>query len=91
MSADAAADPVGALDLLRRPTWHRLAACRGRDPEEFYPTRGENAQTAQAKAVCASCPVDERCLADHLDETAGIFGGTTPAERRLLRRAARTA
>lgn len=70
--------------------WVELAACRGRDPELFYPvgTAGPALrQVAAAKAVCAGCWVVDDCLRWALDEGEphGIWGGTTPEERRLLR------
>lgn len=72
--------------------WRQRAACRDEDPELFFPVSdtGPGARQAdQAKAVCARCPVRERCLDYALDTGLdhGIFGGTTEAERRELRRA----
>jgi WhiB family transcriptional regulator, redox-sensing transcriptional regulator len=74
--------------------WHR-AACRDEDPELFFPVSemGPGArQVAQAKAVCARCPVRSECLTYALDNGLdhGIFGGTTEGERRTLFRRART-
>lgn len=44
-------------------------------------------QIAAAKAVCGRCPVAAKCLdwALRAGEPAGIWGGTTAEERRLLR------
>ena len=41
---------------------------------------------AQAKALCAQCPMREACLEMALanNEEFGIFGGLTPAERKAL-------
>lgn len=41
---------------------------------------------AQAKALCAQCPITEKCLQYALDIEVefGIFGGTTPQERKAL-------
>ena len=69
-----------------------LAACHepGIDPELFFPV-GESgpaiAQIAAAKAVCAHCEVSALCLDWALiaGEASGIWGGTTPEERRVLR------
>jgi WhiB family redox-sensing transcriptional regulator len=69
--------------------WRDQVLCREVDPELFFPVgtgRLAQRQTAQAKAVCAGCPVMAQCLAfalTHLGE--GIAGGTTPAERTVLR------
>jgi WhiB family transcriptional regulator, redox-sensing transcriptional regulator len=64
--------------------WHEYAACRGVDPELFFPGQGRSA--AKAREVCARCSVREECLEYALkDEDAfyyGIWGGTTPRERR---------
>lgn len=55
--------------------WMEHAACRGCGPALFFPTRGES--TAQAKAVCASCPVQPQCLEHALQagEKFGTWGG----------------
>lgn len=72
--------------------WRHDAACRDEDPELFFPLSefGPGArQAAEAKAVCARCPVRAQCLdyALHTGLDFGIFGGATEAERRnLLRR-----
>ncbi|MFI5945884.1 WhiB family transcriptional regulator [Streptomyces uncialis] len=67
------------------------------DPELFFPV-GENGpavlQADEAKAICSVCPVVDACLRGALErrEPDGIWGGTTPSERRaMLRAAARTA
>jgi hypothetical protein len=72
-----------------RREWRDLAHCRGVDPELFFPVAesgpSHDAQVAVAKAVCASCPVRESCLADALSGLPhGIAGGLTAAERRNL-------
>lgn len=83
-------DPGGSV----RPdvSWTDLAACRFEDPELFFPisTKGPGrAQTEEAKAVCARCPVRQECLEYALatHQEAGIWGGLTEDELRALRRA----
>ena len=75
-------DPLVA----NRPSWHEQAACRGLDPELFFPHRGES--TAQACAVCHRCPVQLLCREHALlkPERFGIWGATSERERRRLRR-----
>lgn len=73
--------------------WRHDAACRDEDPELFFPVSqvGPGArQAAEAKAVCARCPVRAECLGYALDNALdhGIFGGTTESERRALTRRA---
>lgn len=70
--------------------WRHRAACRDEDPELFFPVSevGPGAeQVAQAKAVCARCPVRAECLEYALENGLdhGIFGGLTEQERRRLR------
>ena len=70
-----------------RPAWHDAGLCAQTDPDAFYPDKGQ--PTAPAKRICAACPVRTLCL-DHAitnDERHGIWGGTSPNERRHLRRA----
>jgi WhiB family redox-sensing transcriptional regulator len=69
--------------------WAELRACKDEDPELFFPISevGPGAwQVAQAKAVCARCPVRSDCLAYALDNGLdhGIFGGLTELERRQM-------
>lgn len=76
--------------------WRDRAACRDTDPELFFPISeiGPGArQAARAKAVCAGCPVRQRCLDFALDNGLdhGVFGGTTERERRELIRRSHTA
>ena len=71
--------------------WTGRAACRapGTDPEVFFPVSDTPppAQLAAARQICARCPVKAPCLewALRTGEPAGIWAGTTPAERRFLR------
>jgi WhiB family transcriptional regulator, redox-sensing transcriptional regulator len=72
--------------------WEEYAACRGTDPELFFPvsTTGPSAvQIRQAKEICARCPVRQPCLAYALatGQQFGIWGGLDETERHLLRRA----
>ena len=72
--------------------WRQRGACVGLDPDVFYPPSDDEA--AEAKTVCATCPVKEPCLEFALQtrEAEGIWGGTTARERRrLLRQRRKTA
>jgi WhiB family transcriptional regulator, redox-sensing transcriptional regulator len=71
--------------------WATRGACRGKDPELFFPpsARGPAArQLAEAKTVCASCPVRAQCLEFALatGQDFGVWGGTSEDERRAIRR-----
>ncbi|HVC25407.1 MAG TPA: WhiB family transcriptional regulator [Acidimicrobiales bacterium] len=63
-------------------SWRQRAACRGLDPDIFYPVSDEDAE--EAKAICASCPVHQLCLEHALvhRERDGVWGGLTERERR---------
>lgn len=69
--------------------WMRDAPCSGAG-DVFFAQRGRNASklVAQAKAVCAGCPVRETCLAYALEsrQRFGVWGGRTVKERnRIIR------
>ena len=73
-------------------TWRYRGACRGLDPDIFYPASDEEA--GPAKAVCGSCPVRQQCLEFALAnrEREGVWGGATEKERRrILRQRRKTA
>ena len=65
-------------------SWRTRAACKGVDPDIFYPASDEEAD--EAKAICASCPVREACLEYALAnrERDGVWGGATERERRRI-------
>lgn len=67
-------------------SWRQRGACRGLDPDIFYPVSDEDA--GQAKSICAICPVRGACLEYALTnrEHEGIWGGATERERRRLLR-----
>lgn len=71
--------------VCERDTWTKQALCAG------HPQRGawfpeEHESAASAKAVCRVCPVCAECLdfALKTHQREGIWGGTTPLERRRL-------
>ena len=65
-------------------TWRQHAACRGLDPDIFYPATDEEA--AVAKAVCEECAIRQACLEHALGsrERDGVWGGATEKERRRI-------
>lgn len=65
-------------------TWRHNAACRGIDPDIFYPADDDPGD--EAKAICQVCPVRTPCLEWALStrEKEGIWGGATERERRRL-------
>ncbi|MEU8833687.1 WhiB family transcriptional regulator [Streptomyces sp900116325] len=74
--------------------WRTQAACRGEDPDLFFPigsTGPALVQTEEAKAVCRGCPVRELCLEWAMEhgQDSGVWGGLGEAERRALKRRTR--
>lgn len=65
--------------------WRSEAACRGADPDLFFPERGDISGVHAALAVCHSCPVASSCLVEAIntDQDQGIWGGLSGAQRRL--------
>jgi WhiB family redox-sensing transcriptional regulator len=77
----------------RRVTgWHDPAAlCTGMSADVFYPPDGlarrERVRHARrAKEICLHCPVVDECRSYALaaQENFGIWGATTPQERRAV-------
>lgn len=70
------------------PEFDGAAACAEADPEAWFPQKGGGSveSTARAKAICRGCEVLDDCLIWALDnaEAFGVWGGTTPSERRRL-------
>jgi WhiB family transcriptional regulator, redox-sensing transcriptional regulator len=80
---------VGAgsvVRIVKVGRWTDRAACRGTDTEIFFPANPD--EEAEALSICATCPVRAQCLdyAVRNRETYGIWGGTTPEQRRRIRR-----
>lgn len=65
-------------------SWRSRGACKGLNPEVFYP--GEDEDPSEAKAVCAGCTVRVACLEHALRhrEKEGVWGGCTERERRRI-------
>jgi len=73
--------------------WRSLAACQFADPDLFFPISSSGpsgSQVAQAKAICAGCPVRHECLTFALrtHQVHGVWGGLSEEERYRLRSAA---
>ncbi|MFE6903825.1 WhiB family transcriptional regulator [Streptomyces sp. NPDC057717] len=89
MTATTLADLVA--QFTRGTDWRHLAQCREYDPELFFPRGATDyaaVQAEDAKAVCRTCPVMQRCrqwaLKEHIAD--GVWGGLTPKERDALKR-----
>ena len=67
-----------------KQTWRQHAACKGIDPDVFYPHEDDEAEAA--KEVCGVCPVRQACLEHALvaRERDGVWGGATERERRRI-------
>jgi WhiB family redox-sensing transcriptional regulator len=75
----------------RDTAWMSRGACRGEDPDIFFPVGNAGpalTQIAEAKAVCVRCPVMDACLEWALSrpERSGVWGGTSGQERDAIRR-----
>ncbi|GAB3815531.1 WhiB family transcriptional regulator [Micromonospora zhanjiangensis] len=64
--------------------WRTRGACQSVDPETFFPAPNEPADSAVA--LCRTCDVQGSCLAWALEvgDCHGVWGGTTPRERRAM-------
>lgn len=71
--------------------WRSVARCRNVEPRLFFPvgvTGDAELQIADAKSVCAECPVTMTCLEFALttNQEYGVWGGKDEEERRVIRR-----
>lgn len=92
-SAQAASSRHAPPEQGQRPitAWQPGAACTGLPQDIFFPPEGERGRKLRrrhdnAKRICQACPVIESCRAHALDtaEQHGVWGATTPNERRRL-------
>jgi WhiB family redox-sensing transcriptional regulator len=76
--------------ILDRPAWQTRGACRGLDPNMFFPDRGD--MLGAARAVCAGCPVAAECFDWAMGQPAqlvGVWGGVSHRERKHICKARR--
>jgi WhiB family transcriptional regulator, redox-sensing transcriptional regulator len=71
--------------------WRDSAACRNKDPDDFFPPGHEDSpgyvrQAEKAIKVCTGCTVRPECLDFALaaHRQWGIWGGTSDPERRAV-------
>ena len=81
----------GKLELLDRaletPAFFADANCKNADATLFFAE--SNSKIARAKAICAECPIKIMCLNWAVrNAEEGIYGATTPCERKKLRKGA---
>ncbi len=71
--------------------WMEKAKCKDRTDVKFFPDNGDNAFAA--RRFCSGCPVRVQCLeyALHHNLTDGVWGGTSPNQRKAIRRKRATA
>src|ERR687894_311443 len=64
--------------------WRPRGVCQSVDPETFFPAPSEPADAAVA--LCRTCDVQGSCLAWALEvgDCHGVWGATTPRERRAM-------
>lgn len=79
---------MDTLILDDKQLWRKQAACIDLDSAEFFLAGEDLEGMRRAQEICATCPVREPCLEFALasNQSLGIWGGTTPNERRRLRR-----
>lgn len=75
-------------------SWQFDAACLGavaKTGEDLFfhsdEPGGNASRVKKAKAICATCPVKQKCLRYAVDnDLLGVWGGTTDSERKKLRK-----
>ncbi|HEY2101459.1 MAG TPA: WhiB family transcriptional regulator [Pseudonocardia sp.] len=78
-------EPVRIRRAAPEPEWAD-GSCAETDPEIFYPDKGGS--TREPRVVCGRCSIRPECLEWALatDQRFGIWGGTSPEERKAIRR-----
>lgn len=72
---------------MRNPLTFENANCAGTDPEAWWPESGPRWETDTPRRVCGNCVEVNDCLEWALHyEADGIWGGTTAADRKEIRR-----
>ena len=64
-------------------------ACKSVDPDLFFPEDyDDRLAVLKAKNICKSCPLNVECLVYAVKDSSleGIWGATTPNERKNMRR-----
>ena len=88
------------IDLLARPEWFEQAKCRGVGADKSHPKSGGYPGMSETRIFirkhCDHCTVRRQCLDWALKHEAsagvhGVYGGTTPDERRQMLRVRRGA
>lgn len=71
-----------------KDNWRLDALCAQMDGELFFPETTHTAEHKKARQICFRCPVREQCLEYALRNRVdfGIWGGTVPLERKIMRR-----
>ena len=49
------------------------AACKGHDPELWFPPKGQTHIALEAQIICFGCPVRKECK-DYKEATASAYG-----------------
>ena len=80
---------------MKTDNWRKDALCKGKETSWFYPEpneKGTAKQIREIKAFCRVCPVILNCLDTAIEnnETFGVWGGMTPAERSRIRKSRNT-
>lgn len=78
----------GVIAIVKPEKWREESACKGLDPNMFFPGPNDTEDQEEAHKVCSSCPVTEECmeyaLANNIDH--GIWGDMSERQRKKFRR-----
>ena len=82
---DYLSDVIYYLTSFEEREWVDRAACKGMDPNIFFPERGDTATYRKAIEVCSGCPVRAECREYGDKEATGIWGGASTKRRKVER------
>lgn len=67
-------------------SWRNQAACKSTTtPDRFFPIDYDSDESRATRLACRRCPVRQECLAEGMSHRDGIWGGTTPYQRSLMK------
>lgn len=81
---DSLAAMLNMVDAIREQDWTEQAACRGSDPDSFFPD--SYIVSPQVLAICEACPVKLECGEAGMNERYGLWGGKSEHDRKKIRR-----
>lgn len=76
-------------DVIAEASWTKMALCAAHPGQGWwFPEDYDDKDASKAIAICRACPVQDECLSYAIatGQSEGIWGSTTPSQRRVIAR-----